>query len=216
MFCHGIERKHFVWMAALALLAVASLSAQSPKGWKLRSDNSTRASDPDGAGAIRFVEEKGGFHATNPQAATYWNPAHTVAGNYSLRGTFTVLKPTSHSEYYGLIFGGNDLEGAGQNYLYFMVAGDGTWLLKRRTGNDTENVAGPTPNNAVKQPDASGKSTNALAVRVLADKTEYIVNGTVVHTSPKSGKTAKTDGIYGLRVNHLLEVQVDGFALSKL
>ena len=82
--------------------------------------------------------------------------------------------------------------------------------------NDTENVAGPTPNNAVKQPDASGKSTNALAVRVLADKTEYIVNGTVVHTSPKSGKTAKTDGIYGLRVNHLLEVQVDGFALSKL
>jgi len=53
-------------------------------------------------------------------------------------------------------------------------------------------------------------------VRVLADKVEYVVNGMVVHTSPKSGQTAKTDGVYGIRVNHLLEVQVDGFAFSKL
>ena len=203
-------------IAALALLAAASLDAQSPKGWKLRSDNSARAADPDGAGAIKFVEEKGGFHATNPQAATYWNPANSAAGNYALKGTFTVLKPTSHSEYYGLMFGGSALDGAGQGYLYFMVAGDGTWLLKSRVGNDTENLAGPTPNNAVKQPDASGRATNALEVRARADKTEYVVNGTVVHTTPKNGKTAKTDGIYGLRVNHLLEVQVDGFALAKL
>jgi hypothetical protein len=203
-------------MAALALLAAAPLNAQSPKGWKSRSDNSTRAADPDGAGAIKFVEEKGGFHATNPQAATYWNPANMAAGNYALKGTFTVLKPTSHSEYYGLVFGGSDLEGARQSYLYFLVAGDGTWLLKSRTGNNTENLAGPTRNAAVKQPDPSGRATNALAVRVLADKIEYVVNGTVVYTSPKTGKTAKTDGVYGLRVNHLLEVQVDGFALSKL
>jgi hypothetical protein len=41
------------------------------------------------------------------------------------------------------------------------------------------------------------------------------VNGTTVHTTPKSGATAKTDGIYGIRVNHLLEVQVDGLAVSK-
>jgi len=26
---------------------------------------------------------------------------------------------------------------------------------------------------------------------------------------------AKTDGIYGLRVNHQLEVQIDGFGMSK-
>jgi hypothetical protein len=37
----------------------------------------------------------------------------------------------------------------------------------------------------------------------------------VVDTTPKSGLTAKTDGICGIRVNHHLEVQVDGFALSK-
>ena len=207
--------KRPVSVAMLALLAVAPLIAQAPKGWKLRTDSSTRAADPDAAGAIQFVEEKGGFHATNPQAATYWNPANTATGNYTLKGAFTVLKPTSHSEYYGLVFGGSDLEGARQSYLYFMVAGDGTWLLKRRDGNATENVSGPTASNAVKKPDARGMSTNALEVRALAGKIEFVVNGTVVNTTPKSGKTAKTDGIYGLRVNHLLEVKVDGFALSK-
>jgi len=72
-----------------------------------------------------------------------------------------------------------------------------------------------TPNAAVKKPDASGKSTNALEVRVLADKVDYVVNGTVVTSTPKTGMTAKTDGVYGIRVNHLLEVHVDGFAVEK-
>ena len=41
------------------------------------------------------------------------------------------------------------------------------------------------------------------------------MNGTVVNTTPKTGPAAKTDGMYGMRVNHMLEVQVDSFALSK-
>ena len=117
--------------------------------------------------------------------------------------------------YYGLIFGGSDLEGAAQNYLYFMVAQDGTWLVKRRDGEQTREVSEKTPSNAVKKPDAGGKSTNALEVRVMRDKIEYVVNGTVVDTTPKTGPTARTDGLYGIRVNHLLDVQVDGLAVSK-
>jgi hypothetical protein len=31
----------------------------------------------------------------------------------------------------------------------------------------------------------------------------------VVHTTPKSGMTANTEGLWGLRVNHQLEVHVD-------
>jgi hypothetical protein len=68
----------------------------------------------------------------------------------------------------------------------------------------------------VKQPDGSGKSTNALEVRVMADKIDYLVNGTTVHSTPKSGMTAKADGIYGIRVNHLLEVHVDGFGMTAM
>ena len=95
-----------------------------------------------------------------------------------------------------------------------MVAQDGTWLLKRRDGNTSTRELAGRPSNAVKTPDASGKSTNALEVRVMADKIEYVVNGTVVHTTPKTGQTAKTDGLYGIRVNHLLEVHVDGLAVK--
>jgi hypothetical protein len=208
--------KRHVPVAVLALAAVAPLLAQTPQGWKVRADHSTAASDPDAAGAIRFVTMGSGFHATNPQAAVYWNPANTVAGTYTLRGTFTLMKPSGHTNYYGLVFGGSDLEGPQQKYLYFMVAQNGTWLIKRRGGDaNTENVSAKEPSDAVKKPDASGKSTNTLEVRVAADKIDYVVNGTVVHTTPRSGATAQTDGIYGIRINHLLEVQVDGLAVSK-
>jgi hypothetical protein len=208
--------KRFVALAALALLAATPLIAQAPKGWKVRPDRSTSASDPDAAGAIKFASSGSGFHATNPQAAVFWNPANTATGNYSLKGTFILVKPSDHTNYYGLVFGGSGLEGAAQSYLYFLVAQDGSWLIKRRNGDaSTEDVSPKTVSNAVKKPDASGRSTNALEVRVVPDKVEFLVNGTVVKTMPKTGQVAKTDGIYGIRINHLLEVQVDGFGVSK-
>jgi hypothetical protein len=208
--------KRPIYIALLALATLTSLIGQAPKGWKMRVDRSTSASDPDAEGQIKFVTMGSGFHATNPQAAVYWNPANTAKGSYTLKGTFTLMKPSGHTNYYGLIFGGSELEGPQQNYLYFVVGQNGTWLIKRRDGDaKTENIAPRTPNDAVNKPDAGGKSTNALEVRVGADKIDYVVNGTVVHTTPKSGATAKTDGIYGIRINHQLEVQVDGLAVSK-
>jgi len=205
-------KRHMI-AGMLALLTVAPLVAQTPKGWKMRVDRSTSATDPDAPGAIKFVQAGSGFHATNPQAAVFFNPANTATGTYTLKGTFTLLKPSGHTNYYGLVFGGSNLEGAGQNYTYFLVAQDGTWLVKKREGEATSDVAPKAPNGAVKKPDASGKSVNALEVRVGADKIDYVVNGTVVQSTPKSG--VKTDGTYGIRVNHLLDVQVDGLAVSK-
>jgi hypothetical protein len=203
-------------LVAIALLAVVPLIAQGPKGWLVRADRSTSATDPDAAGSIKFTAAGTGFHAITPQAAVFWNPANTVAGNYSLKGTFTLNRPSSHTNYYGLVFGGSDLGGPRQTYLYFLVAQDGTWLLKRREGDvSTQDVAPRAVNAAVKRPDAKGQSVNALEVQVTADKMQYLVNGTVVHTMPKTGLAAKTDGLYGIRVNHALDVQVDGFALSK-
>ena len=208
--------KRYFIVAVVAMLAGVPLMAQAPKGWKVRADRSTSATDPDAAGTIKFATSGSGFHATNPQAAVFWNPANTATGNYSLKGTFTLMKPSGHTNYYGLVFGGSDLEGPKQSYLYFLVAQDGTWLVKRRDGDAaTRDVSAKAANNAVKKPDASGKSTNALEVRVSADKIEYLVNGTVVNTTPKTGDAAKTDGLYGIRVNHLLEVQVDGLSVEK-
>ncbi len=207
--------KRYVPVAALALAVLAPLAAQAPKGWKMRVDRSTAASDPDAPGDIKFVTEGSGFHATNPQAAVYWNPADTASGNYTLKGTFTLVKPSSHTNYYGLIFGGSGLEGAQQSYLYFTVAQNGTWLIKSRNGDSTPTIAPKTPSPAVKKPGPDGTSTNTLEVRVGADKVDFVVNGEVVHSEPKTGAMAKTDGICGIRINHVLEVKIDGFGVSK-
>jgi hypothetical protein len=201
--------------AVLVLVAVLPLLAQVPKGWMLRIDRSTEASDPDAPGPTKLVPTGSGFHVTTPQAAVFWNPANTATGNYTLKGTFTLIKSTGYLEYYGLIFGGSNLEGAKQEYLYFVITDDGTWLVKRRTGGTTQEVSDKTASAAVKKPDAKGTCTNALEVRVMGDKIDFVVNGTVVKTLPRTGPAAKTDGIYGLRVNHHLDVQVDGFGVSK-
>jgi hypothetical protein len=208
--------KHFVGFALAALLAIAPAFAQAPKGWKVRGDHSSDASDPDAAGAVKFVVSGSGFHATNPMAAIYWNPANTATGSYTLKGTFKLIKSTGYDEYYGLILGGSGLEGAMQSYLYFMITDDGTYLIKQRDGSSTRGVSPKTPSDAVKKPDASGTATNALEVRVKADKIEFVINGTVVTSLPKTGAAAKTDGIYGIRINHQLDVQIDGFGMTKM
>ena len=48
---------------------------------------------------------------------------------------------------------------------------------------------------------------------MAGDTISYVVNDTVVHTTPKAA--AKTDGIVGFRVNHVLEVMVDNLEVQK-
>jgi hypothetical protein len=206
--------KRYVLAVALAAIAIAPITTDAQKGWKLRADRSTDVKDPDAPGDIKFMEMGGGLHAINPQAAVYWNPANAPTGAYTLKGTFKLLKPSGHANYYGLVFGGRNLEGSTQSYTYFLVAQDGNWLIKKRDGDTaTSSVAPKTPNDAVKKPGEDGTSVNALEVRVGADKVDFVVNGTVVHSMPKAGLT--TDGIAGIRVNHQLEVMITGFAVTK-
>ena len=206
--------KHFVPVVLIALLVVAPVVAQGTAGWQVRVDRSTSASDPDASGDIKFMAMGSGFHAVNPQAAVYWRPEDIATGAYSLSGQFTQLKVSDHTNYYGLVFGGSDLGGAQQAYLYFMVAQDGTWLLKRRNGDATEDVTASRASPAIRKPNANGQATNTLGVRLTADTVVYSVNGTTVFTMPRTGLTAVTDGTYGFRINHRLEVQVDNFGLS--
>ena len=66
--------KRHIALAILTLSALAPLVAQAPKGWKMRVDRSTSASDPDAAGDIKFVTEGPAFMPSIPQAAIFWNP----------------------------------------------------------------------------------------------------------------------------------------------
>jgi len=209
-------------LIAAVVLTAATLSAQSPltsaTGWKLRIDASTEASDPDPAGEVKFTAIPGGFRTANPKAAVFYHPSNTVSGTYTLKGTFAQNARSSHPNFIGFVFGGKDLAGAGEAYTYFLVAPqNGMWLVKQRTGPgnaDTKTLLPAAPNAAIVKIDAEGKATNTLEVRVLADKIDYVVNGTVVGSSPKAGIT--TDGIWGLRVNHALpDVSITGLSVSK-
>jgi len=156
-----------------------------------------------------------GFRVIGGPAGTFWNPANTATGAFTARATFTLKQPSNHTNYYGLVFGGADLGGAGQTYIYFLVAQDGTFIVRQRSGETVQTVKASTPHASIRKPNEAGTSSNALEVRVSADSIAYVVNGTVVHTTPRSGATAKTDGIVGVRVNHVLDVEVDGFEVRK-
>ena len=128
----------------------------------------------------------------------------TATGSYTVRATFNLQKPSNHENFYGIIFGGSALEGPMQSYTYFTVSQMGKFLLKQRNGDMTPTLVAATQHAAVNRPDAGGQSSNTLEVRVMGDSVSYVVNNQVVHTMPKG--TLKTDGIAGVRVNHVLDL----------
>jgi hypothetical protein len=191
--------------AAAALLIAVPLAAQAPEGWQSRVDRSTNVSDPDDVPEVTITPVANGFEVHTGPAVTLYNPSNTATGSYTLEGRFTLLQPSGHVNYYGLVYGGRNLDTANQSYLYFVIAQDGTFTIRHRAGNDTvHDIVGRTPHAAIVQPDANGQSVNTLQVRVSAEETQFLVNGTVVHTAPGQGMAGATDGVYGVRVNHVI------------
>ena len=198
---------------ALILALTAPLAAQAPDGLMVRVDRSTDASDPDNTPELKVMAMGKGFHVIGGPAGTFWDPKNTVAGNYTVRATFNLMEPSNHTNYYGLVFGGSNLNGPNQAYSYFVVAQTGQFQVRDRTGEKVVSIQRPAAHAAIKTPDAKGQSTNTLEVRVGAQNVDYVVNGTVVHTTPRTA--VKTEGLVGVRINHMLNVHVDGFSVQK-
>ena len=85
-------------------------------------------------------------------------------------------------------------------------------MISRRDGANVNAVAPWTPNAAVKKTDSSTKGTNMLSIVVAPDKTRFLVNGTEVSAQPTS--SVDGTGIVGMRINHNLNVHVDGFGVK--
>ena len=199
-----------------AAIVALPLAAQAPKGFKMRVDRSTSASDPDAPGTIKVMQMGPGFHVEAPQAVVVWSPDSAAKGNFTLKGTFHLMEPSGHTNYYGLMFGGSNLDGPKQDYMYFLVAQDGSWLIKHRADDaTTHSIVPKTMHAAVKKPSGSGSTPNDLEVRVVGDKIDYVVNGTVVHSMTRGPNGPRTDGIFGVRINHMLNVHVEKFGATK-
>jgi hypothetical protein len=83
-------------------------------------------------------------------------------------------------------------------------------------GDKTSAVTkGWTPHPAVKKGDAQGKTTNLLEIDAKQNpsKIEFKVNGQTVHSA--DAKSMDVKGIVGLRVNHNLDLHVEGFDLHQ-
>jgi len=200
-------RKLLITVAIGALTIPLTVQAQEGgvqvDGWEARLD---RNGDINNVLHFRTMGE--GLHASTggPGAAIFWRPADTQSGNYSISATFTQTAPSSHPNAYGLFWGGADLSGTNQQYSYFVIRENGQYLLKKRMGSETPDVAPWTAHDAIKTLDADGRSTNTLTVEVSASQVRFLVNDTEVSSQPRS--SFGTDGIVGLRVNHQLDVHI--------
>ena len=173
------QMKHYVQVVVIALAALAPLAAQAPKGWKMRVDRSAAGVGP---GRCRGSSSSSPWDraSTRPIRKRRCTGIRRIPrrANYTLKGTFTLMKPSGHTNYYGLVFGGSGLEGRAAEVS--VLRGRAEWHVADqapRRRREPSNVSPKTPNDAVKKPDASGKSTNALEVRVGADKIDFVVNG---------------------------------------
>ena len=178
-----------------------------PAGWTGRLDSGDKT-----LAGVKASQVGGGVHFMTGPAGIYYKPADKATGAYETRATFTQLAPAAHPEAYGLFIGGAGLDAAGQKYTYFIIRQDGKYMIKRRSGADTPTVVDWTDSAAIKKADSSGKMSNTLSIEVARDKVRFLVNGTEV----TSVDAAKVDagGTPGLRVNHNLNLQVEGFAIK--
>ena len=223
-------RLHSTYAALLTVVAAAPLAAQATQA-------ANRASaDPDknAAGGLRvpgwtarfdraeakpaqvsFTRMGKGYHVTAGPAAVYYDAKQTASGNYTVRGSFTQTKAPTHPEAYGLFAGGQNLTGAAPSYVYFVVRGDGKYLVKHRANaTEVHTLVDWTASPALKAAGTDGKASNALEIRVAADSVRFVANGTPVAAVSRQ-EVGGMNGVAGLRVNHNLDVHVDDFAVAK-
>jgi hypothetical protein len=207
---------------SLLTLAAAPLAAQGandpthkvaggalPAGWMGRTDRAT-----DKLTDAKFVAMGSGYHATSGPAAIYWNPKTMTSGPFTATTTVTQTKAPTHPEAYGIFFMGSKLDAPDQSYMYFLVRGDGKFLINHRAGSQVHKVIDWTENAAVVKADANGKATNKLTVDATkSDSLRFLVNGTQVAALP-ANQFGTTNGIVGLRVNHNLDVHIGDLTVT--
>ena len=214
-----------VAIAALAICAPASAQDADRsikgggimvKGWQGKVD-AAAAKKGQTIKDSKFEEKDGALHISAGSASTYWNPANTATGDYTVSATFTEPKiAAGHPHPYGIFIGGSQLDTDKPSYAYCVAYGNGDALVRGFSNGQVVNFSKRQPNTDVAKATEGGTVTQSIAWTVKGNRAECSINGTVVAGFDKSelvgeGKLASTDGIYGIRAAHNVDIVVSKF-----
>jgi hypothetical protein len=231
-------RESVVAAAVLLIAVLASapvlVSAQAPAdvshavqgggifvaGWQGQLDPGAKEAVSD----AKLTKEGDTLHVITGPAISYWNPADTASGDYTVSATFTEPKfmgLNSHPHPYGIVIAGSDMGTAQQTELYCAAYGSGNFIVRGFGPAPFQMNGRREANAAIHKADAPGAPvTQTIAMSVKGDKVECAINGTVVGSYDKSalvgaGKLKSTDGVYGIRFAHNTEGMVTDLKVTK-
>ena len=214
---------------ALSLVATPALAQDADRsvdgggvhveGWEARID---RAAMNRGMGIedSRMAMEDGALRLSVGPAGIFWNPENTASGDYTVSATFHEhAMSTGHPHPYGVFVGGSDLKTPNEKLLYCIVYADGTYAMKTFHGATVTTVKDRGPSDAINTAGSDGEATNDIGIRVRGDEVSCMINGTAATTLSRadvvgSDMLDSTDGIYGIRVSHNVELTVSDFGMS--
>jgi hypothetical protein len=189
-------------------------------GWQGKLDPGAQESVND----AKLTQEGDALHVITGPAITYWNPADTASGDYTVSATFNepkFMNLNTHPHPYGIVIAGNDMGTGQQTELYCAAYGSGNFIVRGFGPAAFQMNGRREANAAVHKAEAPGQPvTQTIGLSVKGDKVECAINGTVVASYDKSavvgtGKLKSTDGVYGLRFAHNTEVVVTDLKMTK-
>jgi hypothetical protein len=183
-------------------------SGTLPEGWMARTDNNAALTN------LKFETMAPGWHLTTGPAVVLYRSADHVEGRVHAITKIHLFPGSGHAEGFGLFLGGQNLQAANQSYTYFLIRGDGKFLVKRRNGTDVTTVVDWTDSDAIVKAKTDGPVVNEISFLAGADSVAFSVNGKVVYTAAASA--VDTKGTIGLRVNHNLNLHIQELGVHPL
>ena len=150
---------------------------------------------------------------TGPHTLLFPADNAPVAPPYTVSATLHKERGRLH-EGFGIVFGGQSLDAPEeqQQYSYFLLRGDGSFLIKRRDGASTTVVRDWTRHPAIPRDTEEGGQPAQVAVHVGPTEVQFEVNGKQVATVPAA--ELLTRGAAGIRVAHDVQLSVANFSVT--
>jgi len=170
----------------------------------------------------KLAQDGNALHVTTGPATTFWNPANTASGDYTIKASFRepkFMELNNHPHSYGIFIGGNNMGSDTMSLVYCAAYGDGNAFV-RGFGPAVFNVLRSQPFPSVhKAPGIGQPVTQDIQWTVKGGRAECSINGAVIAGFDKdqlvaAGKLTSLDGVYGLRFTHNVEAIVTGFGKS--